>query len=103
MCGTKAEPSCWEHVRVPSSRNNRSPAGVKSGENLSIFPTFAQLGVNGRREPDFFDKLKRAAVYGRPLRFVVHFYFGSREVSHQTARSMESFELPQSASSPVLR
>ena len=46
---------------------------------------------------------KRAAVYGRPLRFVVHFYFGSREVSHQTARSMESFELPQSASSPVLR
>lgn len=31
------------------------------------------------------------------------FYFGSREVSHQTARSMESFELPQSASSPVLR
>ena len=30
-------------------------------------------------------------------------YFGSREVSHQTARSMESRELPQSASSPVLR
>ena len=57
MCGTKAEPSCWEHVRVPSSRNNRSPAGVKSGENRSIFPTFAQLDINGRREPDFFDKL----------------------------------------------
>lgn len=38
-------------------------------------------------------------------RFVLSsiFYFGSREVSHQTARSMESFELPQSASSPVLR
>ena len=64
MCGTKAEPSCWEHVRVPSSRNNRSPAGVKSGENLSIFPTFAQLGVNGRREPDFFAKLEAAAKGG---------------------------------------
>ena len=55
MCGTKAEPSCWEHVRVPSSRNNRSPAGVKIGEKLSIFPPFAQRGVNGRREAAFFE------------------------------------------------
>ena len=54
--------------------------------------------------PGQVEEIRRlAAVYGRPLRFVVHFYFGSREVSHQTARSMESFELPQSASSPVLR
>ena len=63
MCGTTCA-SCWEHVRVPSSAVGRSrpttidpPAGVKSGENRSIFPTFAQLDINGRREPDFFDKL----------------------------------------------
>lgn len=30
-------------------------------------------------------------------------YFGPREVKNHTARSMESRELPQSASSPLLR
>ena len=43
------------------------PQAAKSGENRADFPTFAQLGVNGRREPDFFAKLKGARSYPRAL------------------------------------
>ena len=36
----------------------------KVGKIGTISPTFAQLGVNGRREPDFFAKLEAAAKGG---------------------------------------
>ncbi len=52
------------------------------------------------------EKLEKAAFFIQKKIQSVEFavsYLGSREVSHQTARSMEFRELPQSASLLLLR
>ena len=51
----EGEPSGFPSPR--RAKRITRPQAAKSGENRHDFHTFAQLGVNGRREPDFFDKL----------------------------------------------
>ena len=59
-CSRKINLPVGNHQGSPSASSEADqPARRRSkvGESFDS-PTFVQLGVNGRREPDFFDKLR---------------------------------------------
>lgn len=65
--------------------NNHPSAGVKSGGNRSISPTFIQLGANSRRQPDFFTKLSRMDTCGKACPYAFFIYGNSERQGGEIA------------------
>ena len=76
----EGEPSGFPSPR--RAKRITRPQAAKSGENRHDFPTFAQLGVNGRREPDFFDKLP-AKSQNKKLHFILRFWSLRRVIERE--------------------